>query len=122
MNPAPVAATWEILTLPVPVFVNVMACDAELPTRVLPKLRLLTLEESKYDCAGAGAGDVPVPETLIVPVSPHFFPALTTMLPLYVSAAAGRNATLMYMLLWGLSDIGKAGDVTRNSGRLLNTC
>jgi len=47
VNPVPVAATWEMLTLPVPVFVIVTACDAELPTRVLPKLRLLALEESK---------------------------------------------------------------------------
>ena len=61
MNPVPVAVTCEILTLPVPVFVKVMACDAELPTTVLPKLRLLTLEESKYDWVDVA--DVPVPET-----------------------------------------------------------
>jgi hypothetical protein len=56
-----VAATCEIFTLPVPVFVTVRACDAELPTRVLPKLRLLTLEESKYDWVDVA--EVPVPET-----------------------------------------------------------
>jgi hypothetical protein len=61
LNPAPVAATCEMVTLPVPVFVSVNACDTELPTRALPKFRLLTLEESKYDCVGVG--DVPVPET-----------------------------------------------------------
>ena len=82
-----------MVTLPVPVLVSVMACDAALPTRVLPKFRLLALGESKYDCVGSGAGDVPVPETLIIPELPHFRPAFTTMLPLYVSAAAGRNAT-----------------------------
>jgi hypothetical protein len=49
LNPAPVAATCKMLTLPVPEFVSVMACDAELPTSVFPKLRLLVLEESKYD-------------------------------------------------------------------------
>jgi hypothetical protein len=47
LNPAPVAATCEMLTLPVPVFVNVKACDVELPTLVFPKLKLLALEESK---------------------------------------------------------------------------
>jgi hypothetical protein len=47
LNPVPVAATCEILTLPVPVFVTVMACDAELPTKVLPKLKLVTLVESR---------------------------------------------------------------------------
>jgi hypothetical protein len=51
------------LTLAVPVFVSVIACEAELPTNVLPKLRLLALEESKYDFDGGAAGDVPVPET-----------------------------------------------------------
>jgi len=61
LNPAPVAATCEMVTLPVPVFVSVNACDTELPTSALPKFRLLTLEESKYDCVGVG--DVPVPET-----------------------------------------------------------
>jgi hypothetical protein len=61
LNPAPIAATCEMVTLPVPVFVSVTACDTELPTRALPKFRLLTLEESKYDCVGVG--DVPVPET-----------------------------------------------------------
>jgi hypothetical protein len=49
LNPVPVADTCEMLTLPVPVLVSVIACDAELPTSVLPKLKLLTLEESKYD-------------------------------------------------------------------------
>lgn len=47
LNPAPVAATCEMLTLAVPVLVKVMACEAELPTNVLPKLKLLALVESR---------------------------------------------------------------------------
>jgi hypothetical protein len=47
LNPAPIAATCEMLTLSVPVFVNVKACDVELPTKIFPKVRLLALEESK---------------------------------------------------------------------------
>ena len=47
LNPVPAAATCEILTLPVPVFVSENAFDAGLPTRVLPKVRPLTLGESK---------------------------------------------------------------------------
>jgi hypothetical protein len=82
-----------MVTLPVPVFVSVKACDTELPTRALPKFRLLTLEESKYDCVGVG--DVPVPETetWAVTVPPEFRVALTAIVPLYVRAATGRNTT-----------------------------
>src|SRR5258708_21390050 len=66
LNPTPAAATWEMLTLPVPVLVNVMACDAELPTNMLPKFKLLALVESKYDCvcavvAGGPASQAPIP-------------------------------------------------------------
>jgi len=35
------------VTLPVPVFVNAKACDAELPTNAFPKLKLLALDESR---------------------------------------------------------------------------
>jgi len=96
VNPVPVAATCEILTLPVPVFLIAMACDAELPTRVLPKLRLLTLEESKYDWVDVD--DVPVPETEIVPNSLSCLLVPTRMLPLYVTAAFGLNATVIDVL------------------------
>lgn len=47
LNPAPVAATCAMLTLPVPVLVKVMAFEAELPNNVLPKLKLLALVESR---------------------------------------------------------------------------
>jgi len=47
LNPAPLAATCEIVTLPAPVFAKVIVCDAELPTSIVPKLRLLALDESR---------------------------------------------------------------------------
>ncbi len=49
VNPAPVMAACEMLTPAVPVFVSAIVFEAELPTRVLPKLRLPALAESKYD-------------------------------------------------------------------------
>ena len=62
LNPAPLIAACEMVTLPVPLFVNVIVCAALLPTKVLPKPRLLVLAESRYVCAGE-AGDTPVPVT-----------------------------------------------------------
>jgi hypothetical protein len=62
LNPAPLIAACEMVTLPVPLFVSVIVCEALLPTRALPKLRLLALADSRYVCAG-GAGDTPVPVT-----------------------------------------------------------
>jgi hypothetical protein len=49
VNPAPVIATCEVLTLAVPVFVKESAIEAEVPTKVLPKFRELALAESKPD-------------------------------------------------------------------------
>jgi hypothetical protein len=60
-KPAPLMAAWEMVTLPVPLFVSVTVCDALLPTKALPKLRPLVLAERRYVCEGTG--DVPVPVT-----------------------------------------------------------
>ena len=122
LNPTPAAATWEMLTLPVPVLVNVMACDAELPTNMLPKLKLLALVESRYDCVCVGVAGVPVPEALIEIVPPPLWPGLITMLPLNVSAASGLNTTWNDTLLRGPMEMGIAAEITMNSGRLLLTC
>jgi|SRR6266404_877973 len=93
LNPAPAATTCEMLTLPVPVFVSVKACDVELPTNVLPKLKLLALPESKYVCAGVVEGAAPVPVTLME-VEPTFLRfVLITICPLNVRAASGLNNT-----------------------------
>src|SRR5258708_39774227 len=81
LNPAPAAATCEMLTLPVPAFVSVKACDAEFPTNMLPKLKLLALLESKYDCVCVGVAGVPAPQALIEIVPPPFCPELPTNPP-----------------------------------------
>lgn len=70
LNPAPLTAACEMVTLPVPLFVSVIVCVALLPTSALPKLRLLVLAESRYVCAG-GAGDTPVPVTAVECVEVH---------------------------------------------------
>lgn len=46
-NPLPDTVADETVTAPVPVFVSVTVPEAELPTSVFAKLRLLTLLESK---------------------------------------------------------------------------
>src|SRR5258708_12005295 len=120
LNPAPAAATCEMLTLPVPAFVSVKVCDTEFPTNVLPKLKLLALVESKYDCVGAA--DVPIPEALIAIGLPPLWPGLMTMLPLNVSAASGLNTTWNHALLRGPMEMGIAAEITTNSGRLLAIC
>ncbi len=92
-NPAPVMATCEMLTLAVPVFVSATPLEAEVPTRILPKFRLLVLAESKYDGEEVDDAGVPVPDTEIVWAPPPLRPVLRTMLPLKVSAASGWNIT-----------------------------
>jgi len=81
-NSLPEIAADETVTAPVPVFVTVTDCEAELPTSVFAKLRLLVLLESKY--VGAGAADFPVPltGTEIVTSSPSQYLMATAMLPL----------------------------------------
>ena len=101
LNPAPVIAACERLTLAVPLFVSTRAWEAELPTRVLPNFRLLALADSKYDkeeldaVEEAGGAAVPVPETEIeiVCVPPLLWLVLKTMLPVKVFAASGWNTT-----------------------------
>ncbi len=46
-KPAPVIAACEMVTLPVPLFVSVIVWDAVLPTKALPKVRLLVLAERR---------------------------------------------------------------------------
>lgn len=93
LNPAPVAATCETLTLPVPVFVSVKACDAELPTSKLPKFKLVELVESKKVCDGLELVGMPTPETPTEIGPPPLWPGVITMAPLNVVAASGLNTT-----------------------------
>jgi hypothetical protein len=71
-----VHVTWEILTLPVPVLSSESVPDAEVPTSVLPKLRLELLSERKWV-----APLVAVPETLTVKTLLLRAFVLKTMLP-----------------------------------------
>jgi hypothetical protein len=122
LNPAPVMAACEMLTLAVPVFVSATVCRVEVPTRVLPKFRLLAPAESKYDWEEAKDAGVPVPETEIVWLLPPLRLVLRVMLPLKVSAASGWNITWKDALPWAPSVMGIAGLRTINSGRLLEAC
>ena len=66
VNPAPVTATCEMLTLLLPVFVSTIDCEPLAPTRRLPRFREFALAESKYVGAGGGgfcAEVKPVPDT-----------------------------------------------------------
>jgi len=102
VNPAPLRATCETRTLPVPVFVSTIVCEAELPTGVLPKLKLLALVESRYvEEPGGGVDDVaiPVPETEIREMPPVLRYVLSVMLPLKLLAAFGSNTTWKDVLL-----------------------
>lgn len=81
-NPVPEMVADVTVTAPVPAFVSVTVCEAELPTSVFAKPRLLALLESKY--VEAGVADFPVPLTgteILVSLEPQFFTA-TAMLPL----------------------------------------
>jgi hypothetical protein len=122
VNPAPVAATCETLTLPVPALVSVKACDAELPTSKLPKFKLLELVESKKVCDGLELVGMPTPETPTEIGPPPLWPGVITMLPLNVAATSGLNTTWKDTLLRAARDMGIAGTITINSGRLLVTC
>jgi hypothetical protein len=55
---APVIAAWEMLTVAVPVFVNVRLCVPVLPTATLPKLRLVEVADST---PAPGSPTVPPP-------------------------------------------------------------
>ena len=86
-NPAPETATWEIVRVPVALFVSEMDCEVEVPTKVLGKLTLLVLADKAY----VTAGDVAVPDTATAREegSRPRFSRLTTMLPAKLPAALG---------------------------------
>src|SRR5208337_3089233 len=122
VNPAPLMAACAMVTLPVPLFVTVIVCVALLPTRALPKLRLLVLTESRYVCVGAGATPVPVTVMVCVAVSPSGRMKPITILPLKLCAAFGWKTTCKDTRPPPLSVMGSAGLETINSARLLDTC
>ncbi len=121
-NPAPAAETCEMFTLLVPEFVSVTACEVELPTNVLPKLRLDTLVESRKDCVWLELEGAPAPETPMETCPPLLWPGVTRMLPLKVAVASGLKTTWKARLPRGPIDTGIAGAMTTNSRRLLAIC
>lgn len=87
MNPVPATSTLEIVTLAFPAFIRVTPNDAVLPTRTLPKSRLLTLELSSAVAARA----VPLAEI----TSGEFGASLTKEIePVAFPAKLGVNVTL----------------------------
>ena len=88
LNPLPLAATAEIVTLVSPVLVSVSDKVVALPIVTLPKFRLPVLIPS-------APGKVPVPES---PTANEAFEAIVT-LPLTAPATVGLNDTLK-LALW----------------------
>src|SRR5215469_1758290 len=100
INPAPVSAMLEMVTLEFPVFVTVIVCVADDPVFTFPNARLVVLNESSCDEA--------TPEPL-KPITARLFVALLTieMLPLTEPADAGANCTLNVADWLGLSERGR---------------
>lgn len=106
LNPVPVRATCEIVTLEPPVFVTVSNSDELLPTVTVPKLRLVGFELSP-------PGEAPVPDK---PMVSGEFEALdvTVMLPVAAPADAGLKATLKVVLCPAASVTGVVTPLTEN--------
>lgn len=100
LNPVPVAAMLEMVTLAFPVLVTMTVCVADVPVLTLPKLRFVLLSESVRVEA------TPVP---LKPITAGLFGALLTTetLPLADPADAGANCTLKVVAWLGLSETGR---------------
>ena len=114
LNPAPLSATCEIVTLDPPAFVivsdNVFVAD----TCTLPKLRLVGFETSV-------PGVVPVPESGMVRVGFDAF-EVTVTLPLFAPEDGGANETLKLVLWPAVSVTGVEIPLTLNPVPLTATC
>ena len=93
LNPDPLAAAAEIVTLDPPVFVTVSDRVCLTPTCTLPKLRLVG-----FDPSVPATTAVPVPDRGMVKVGLDAFEVMVT-LPLAAPAAVGVNETLK-LVLW----------------------
>jgi hypothetical protein len=100
LYPAPAATTLLICSAALPVFVNVIFCEALLPAATLPKLRLVGFA---VNCP-AGAV-VPVPLSAMVNGDPVASLATKT-LPLAFPAAVGANFALTVALCEGFNVTG----------------
>jgi hypothetical protein len=97
VNPAPVTATCEMLTLLLPVFVRTTDREPLAPKSKLLRFREFALAESKYVGAGGdgfGAEVKPVPDTATERTLPRKSRLMETlMLPEKLLAEVGRNTT-----------------------------
>jgi hypothetical protein len=96
VNPAPVTATCERLTLLLPVLVSTTDCELLAPKSTLPKFSEVALVESKY--VGAGGGGAwrvarPVPDTATDFTHRKYRLKETLMLPEKVPTVVGLNTT-----------------------------
>ena len=90
LNPAPLTATCETLTVVVPELVMVKGKEPEVPTRTLPNARLPVLNEMEEVVVEDDA-ETPVPETEMLAEPWWCRATLTTMLPLNWVTASGRK-------------------------------
>ena len=86
VNPVPLIATWEMVTLEPPAFVTVSDSELLFPTSTPPKLRLVGLDDK-------APGVTPVPLTAMVRVGLEAFDVIVR-LPLAAAAAVGAKLTL----------------------------
>jgi hypothetical protein len=112
LKPEPLAATCEIVTLPLPVLVTVSERVCLLPTATLPKLRLVGFEVSVPETAA------PVPESGMFNVGFDAF-EVTATLPLTAPAAVGANETLKVALCPEVSVTGAVIPVRLNPAPLV---
>jgi hypothetical protein len=92
LNAAFDEATCEMVTVPDPVLVRVIDCDEEAePTSMLPKAKLLVLDERRYVTGSGGATPVPLTEMVLTTLSRE---SITIWIrPLYACALFGTNVT-----------------------------
>jgi hypothetical protein len=106
LNPLPLVATEEIVTLVPPVLVSVSGKVFALPILTLPKFRLPLLRPS-------APGKVPVPESPTANGGFEAFEAIVT-LPLTVPATVGLNDTLKLALCPAVKVTGAVMPLTLN--------
>lgn len=83
VKPEPEIATWEMLTVAVPLFVRVRLCVALLPTDTPPKLRVVALGETTPE---PGVPVFPPPAFVV-------YPAQLERLMIATMATAAANVT-----------------------------
>lgn len=116
VNPAPDTATCEIVTLLFPVLMRETDCELlVLPTRMLPKLKLLILGDSRKVCA------TPVPDRAIV-VGELVALLTAETLPVSLPAAAGEKATVNVAACPSAKVKGVVTPLTVNPAPVTDTC